>query len=202
MLTKKEILAAVVSRLEKGSEEEEDQKNPNELQGEEQNLNFMSIVIIIVIVKEMYQGQYLMAMAGARAVVAQGRLTSHHHHHPLEEEKLVVGAEVVAGVAGSEERLDLAEMVGVDHDHYSLEEEKLVAGAGAEGCVEGLVTFFADLPCRQLKKPHSRPLLGVVACNPVVASAWRAALEDVMLHLHPPRLLLRYLPQGVFDPHR
>ena len=83
----------------------------------------------------------------------------------------------------------------------------LVAGAGMEGCVEGLATFFADLPCRQLKKPHSRPLLaeeqlGVVACGPVVASAWRAALEDVMLHLHPPRLLLRFLPQGVFDPHR
>ena len=73
----------MVSRLEKGSEEEEDQKNPNELQGEEQNLNFMSIVIIIVIVKEMYQGQYLMAMAGARAVVAQGRLAGHHHRPPL-----------------------------------------------------------------------------------------------------------------------
>ena len=148
-----------------------------------------------------------MAMAGARAVVAQGRLAGHHHHRPLEEEKLVAGAEVVAGVAGSEERLDLAEMVGVDHDHYSLEEEKLVAGAGAEGCVEGRATFFADLPCRQLKKPHSRPLLaeeqlGVVACGPVVASAWRAALEDVRLHLHPPCLLLRYLPQGVFGPHR
>ena len=113
VLTKKEILAAVVSRLEKGSEEEEDQKNPNELQGEEQNLNFMSIVIVIV--KEMYQGQYLMAMAGARAVVAQGRLAGHDHHHPLEEEKLVTGAEVVAGVAGSEERLLVAEMVGVDH---------------------------------------------------------------------------------------
>ena len=83
----------------------------------------------------------------------------------------------------------------------------LVAGAGMEGCVEGLATFFADLPCRQLKKPHSRPLLaeehlGVGACGPVVASAWRAALEDVRLHLHLPRLLLRYLPQGVFDPHR
>ena len=51
MLTKKEILAAVVSRPEKGSEAEEDQKNPQELQGEEQTLNFMSIVIIIVIVK-------------------------------------------------------------------------------------------------------------------------------------------------------
>ena len=44
---------------------------------------------------------------------------------------------------------------GVDHDHHPLQEEKLVAGAGAEGCVEGLATFFADLPCRQLKKPHS-----------------------------------------------
>ena len=145
-----------------------------------------------------------MVMAGARAVVAQGRLAGYHDHHPLEEEKLAAGAEVVADVAGSEERL---EMVGVDHDHHPLEEEKLVAGAGAEGCVEGLATFFADLPCRQLKKPHSRPLLaeeqlGVVACGPVVASAWRAALEDVRLHLHLPRLLLRYLPQGVFDPHR
>ena len=59
-----------------------------------------------------------MAMAGARAVVAQGRVAGHHNHHPLEE-------------------------------------EKLVAGAGMEGCVEGLATFFADLPCRQLKKPHS-----------------------------------------------
>ena len=33
VLTEKEILAAVVSRLEKGSEAEEDQKNPPELQG-------------------------------------------------------------------------------------------------------------------------------------------------------------------------
>ena len=33
VLTEKEILAAVVSRLEKGSEAEEDQKNPQELQG-------------------------------------------------------------------------------------------------------------------------------------------------------------------------
>ena len=41
VLTEKEILAAVVSRLEKGSEAEEDQKNPQELQGEEQTLNFM-----------------------------------------------------------------------------------------------------------------------------------------------------------------
>ena len=98
-------------------------------------------------------------MAGARAVVAQGRLAGHHYHHPLEEEKLVAGAEVVTGIAGSEERLEVAEMVGVDHDHHPLEEEKLDAGAGAEGCVEGLATFFADLPCRQLKKPHSRPLL-------------------------------------------
>ena len=133
-----------------------------------------------------------MAMAGARAVVARGRLAGHHHHRPLEEEKLVAGAAVVAGVAGSEERLLVAEIVGVDHDHHPLQEEKLVAGAGAEGCVEGLATFFADLPCRQLKKPHSRPLLaeehlGVVACGPVVASAWGVALEDVRLHLHPPR---------------
>ena len=114
-----------------------------------------------------------MAMAGARAAVAQGRLAGHHHHRPLigldvldvqlwilgawdsEEEKLVAGAAVVAGVAGSEERLLVAEMVGVDHDHHPLEEEKLDAGAGAEGCVEGLATFFADLPCRQLKIPHS-----------------------------------------------
>ena len=51
MLTEKEILAAVVSRLEKGSEAEEDQKNPQELQGAEQTLNFMNIVIIVVIVK-------------------------------------------------------------------------------------------------------------------------------------------------------
>ena len=36
VLTEKEILAAVVSRLEKGSEAEEDQKNPQELQGGEQ----------------------------------------------------------------------------------------------------------------------------------------------------------------------
>ena len=97
-----------------------------------------------------------MAMAGARAVVAQGRLAGHHHHRPLigldvldvqlwilgawdsEQEKLVAGAAVVAGVAGSEERLLVAEMVGVDHDHHPLEEEKLDAGAGAEGCVEGL----------------------------------------------------------------
>ena len=86
-----------------------------------------------------------MAMAGARAVVAQGRLAGHHHHHPLEEEKLVAGAEVVAGVAGSEERLEVAEMVGVDHDHHPLQEEKLVAGAGAEGCVEGLVWEGRDL---------------------------------------------------------
>ena len=77
-------------------------------------------------------------MAGARAVVAQGRLAGHHDHHPLEEEKLVAGAEVVTGIAGSEERLEVAEMVGVDHDHHPLQEEKLVAGAGAEGCVEGL----------------------------------------------------------------
>ena len=166
-----------------------------------------------------------MAMAGARAAVAQGRQAGHDHRPPLlgldvldvqlwilgawdsEQEKLVAGAAVVAGVAGSEERLLVAEMVGVDHDHHPLEEEKLDAGAGAEGCVEGLATFFADLPCRQLKKPHSRPLLaeehlGVVACGPVVASAWRAALEDVRLHPHPPRLLLLFLPQGVFDPHR
>ena len=41
----------VVSRLEKGSDAEEDQKNPQELQGGEQTLNCMSIVIIIVIVR-------------------------------------------------------------------------------------------------------------------------------------------------------
>ena len=67
-----------------------------------------------------------MAMAGARAVVAQGRLAGHHDHHPLEEEKLVAGADVVDGVA---------EMVGVD----PLEAEKLVAGAGMEGFVEGQI---------------------------------------------------------------
>ena len=51
-----------------------------------------------------------MAMAGARAAVAQGRLAGHHHHHHhlLEEEKLVAGADVVDGVDG------VAEMVGVD----------------------------------------------------------------------------------------
>ena len=80
-----------------------------------------------------------MAMAGARAAVAQGRLAGHHDHHPLEEEKLVAGAEVVTGVAGLEERLELAETVGVDHDHHPLQEEKLVAGAGMEGFVEGQI---------------------------------------------------------------
>ena len=49
MLTEKEILAAVVSRLEKGSEAEEDQKNPPELQGGEQTLNFMIIVTIVIV---------------------------------------------------------------------------------------------------------------------------------------------------------
>ena len=49
VLTEKEILAAVVSRLEKGSEAEEDQKNPQELQGEEQTLNFMIIVTIVIV---------------------------------------------------------------------------------------------------------------------------------------------------------
>ena len=68
-----------------------------------------------------------MAMAGARAAVAQGRLAS--HHHLLEEEKLVAGADVVDGVDG------VAEMVGVD----PLEAEKLVAGAGMEGFVEGQI---------------------------------------------------------------
>ena len=34
----------------------------------------------------------------------------------------------------------------------------LVAGAGMEGCVEGLATFFADLPCRHHHRP---PLLGL-----------------------------------------
>ena len=65
-----------------------------------------------------------MAMAGARAAVAQGRLAGHDHHLPLEE-------------------------------------EKLVSGAGMEGFVEGLATFFADLPCQRLKKLHS-PLAGGV----------------------------------------
>ena len=69
-----------------------------------------------------------MAMAGARAAVAQGRLAGHHHHHHhlLEEEKLVAGADVVDGVG---------EMFGVD----PLEAEKLVAGAGMEGFVEGQI---------------------------------------------------------------
>ena len=49
VLTEKEILATVVSRLEKGSEAEEDQKNPQELQGEEQTLNFMIIVTIVIV---------------------------------------------------------------------------------------------------------------------------------------------------------
>ena len=83
-----------------------------------------------------------MAMAGARAAVAQGRLAGHDHRPPL------LGLDVLDVQLWIEEHL------------------------------------------------------GVVACGPVVASAWRAALEDVMLHLHPPRLLLRFLPQGVFDPHR
>ena len=73
-----------------------------------------------------------MAMAGARAAVAQGRLAGHHNHHPLEEEKLVAGADVVDGVDG------VAEMVGVD----PLEAEKLVAGAGMEGFVEGHIFHF------------------------------------------------------------
>ena len=51
MLTKKEILEVVVSRLEKGSAVEEDQRNPQELQGWEQTLNVMSTVVVIAIVK-------------------------------------------------------------------------------------------------------------------------------------------------------
>ena len=88
-----------------------------------------------------------MAMAGARAAVAQGRQAGHDHRPPLlgldvldvqlwilgawdsEEEKLVAGADVVDGVDG------VAEMVGVD----PLEAEKLVAGAGMEGFVEGQI---------------------------------------------------------------
>ena len=70
-----------------------------------------------------------MAMAGARAAVAQGRLAGHHHHHHHPLEKLVAGADVVDGVDG------VAEMVGVD----PLEAEKLVAGAGMEGFVEGQI---------------------------------------------------------------
>ena len=43
-----------------------------------------------------------MAMAGARAAVAQGRLAGHHHHHHhlLEEEKLVAGAGMEGFVEG------------------------------------------------------------------------------------------------------
>ena len=65
-----------------------------------------------------------MAMAGARAAVAQGRLAGHHHHHHhlLEEEKLVAGADVVDGVDG------VAEMVGVD----PLEAEVVDGVAGSE----------------------------------------------------------------------
>ena len=70
-----------------------------------------------------------MAMAGARAAVAQGRLAGQDQVHPLEEEKLVAGADVINGVDG------VAEMVGVD----PLEAEKLVAGAGMEGFVEGQI---------------------------------------------------------------
>ena len=39
-----------MSRLEKGSEAEEDQRNLQELQGWEQTLNVISIVIVIVII--------------------------------------------------------------------------------------------------------------------------------------------------------
>ena len=39
-----------MSRLEKGSAVPEDQMNPQELQGWEQTLNVMSIVIVIVII--------------------------------------------------------------------------------------------------------------------------------------------------------
>ena len=109
-----------------------------------------------------------MAMAGARAAVAQGRLAG--HHHLLEEEKLVAGADVVDGVA---------EMVGVN----PLKAEKLDAGAGMEGFVEGLATLIADLPCQRLKKPHSRPLLAEFSPAGDAALQHVAGVEELVVLL-------------------
>ena len=51
VLTEKEILAAVVSRLEKGSEAEEDQKNPPELQGGGANSELRLLLLLLLLNK-------------------------------------------------------------------------------------------------------------------------------------------------------
>ena len=51
VLTEKEILAAVVSRLEKGSEAEEDQKNAPELQGGGANSELRLLLLLLLLNK-------------------------------------------------------------------------------------------------------------------------------------------------------
>ena len=59
----------------------------------------------------------------------------------------------------------------------------LVAGAGMEGFVEGLATFFADLACQQLKKPHSRPLLAEFSPAGDAALQHVAGVEELVVLL-------------------
>ena len=59
----------------------------------------------------------------------------------------------------------------------------LVAGAGMEGCVEGPATFFADLPCQRLKKPHSRPLLAEFSPAGGAALQHVAGVEELVVLL-------------------